>query len=552
MSARRSHGPGGPLVRWDSDAGVSREDQVFLNERLAFFGALIAIISTAFLVVSVSLGFFFAPVDVVLAKLWSLETVFQMAAALVSGTQWLLCRKGRRSLPTLATIDAVGLWLVMALYVLMMVLSRGRKLQFIEMLVLTLITLTIVVARAVIVPASMRRTAAISTVACLPAIAASLAATGGIEPGGQVMTAEGGLYVATWSVVAVVLASASSRTIYGLRQQVLAATQLGQYTLEEKIGEGGMGAVYRARHALLRRPTAVKLLPAERAGRVQIQRFEKEVQLTSSLTHPNTISIFDYGHAEDGTFYYAMEYLDGVTLEDLVEVDGAQPPARVAHILAQAAGALAEAHEVGLIHRDVKPANIMLCARGGVTDHVKVLDFGLVKDVDGTAQVTGHSGNLSGANVLVGTPLYFSPEAITNAPDVDARSDLYALGCVAYFLLTGGPPFMGKSLIEICSKHLHSAPEPPSKRAPHPLPSDLEELVLSCLAKSPADRPVSADTLRRHLESLDLGGWTEDDGRTWWRRRAPEVKAKLSSRAPRAAPHSSPAATVAVDLTRRA
>lgn len=187
------------------------------------------------------------------------------------------------------------------------------------------------------------------------------------------------IYVAAWSAVAVSIATLTSRVIYGLAQRARVATELGQYTLEEKIGEGGMGVVYRARHALLRRPTALKVLPRELAGERSIQRFEREVQLTSALSHPNTIAIYDYGRSPDGVFYYVMEYLDGITLEELVTHDGPQPTGRVVHLLKQVCGALQEAHEVKLIHRDVKPANIVLCVRGGVADYIKVLDFGLVK-----------------------------------------------------------------------------------------------------------------------------------------------------------------------------
>jgi hypothetical protein len=541
MAARGSQRSPSPLIEWARDAGVSREEQIFLNERIAFFAALIAVISICFLIISTVANLIFASTEVVVANLVSLESVFQLCAVAVSGLQWLLCRKGRRTLPELATIDSLGIWLVMSFYGAMILFGQDGVLAVHELMAFMLITLTIVFARGVIVPASTMRTAAISAIACIPVVVVSVIARGGQGPDGQPMTIEAGLYIGTWSCVAVILASASARTIYGLRAQVRAATQLGQYTLEEKIGEGGMGAVYRARHALLRRPTAVKLLPAHRAGEVQVQRFEKEVQLTSALTHPNTINIYDYGHAEDGTFYYAMEYLDGFTLEDLVAAEGPIPAERVAHIIAQAAGALTEAHHVGLIHRDVKPANIMLCARGGLFDHVKVLDFGLVKELDDPA-----THQLSGTNVLVGTPLYLSPEAITDGDRVDARSDLYGLGAVAYFLLTGTPPFDGKGLVEICSKHLHAAPERPSQRLGEAIPPPFEALVLACLAKSPDDRPASARELVRRIEACRLQPWGDQQAQTWWSERAPQIARGKR----RAKPESG--VTVAVDLTRRA
>jgi len=207
-------------------------------------------------------------------------------------------------------------------------------------------------------------------------------------------------------------------------------TRLGQYEIVSMLGEGGMGAVYRAEHALLKRPAALKLLLPERTGPENLARFEREVRLTAQLTHPNTVAVYDYGHTPDGQFYYAMEYLDGLTLEALVKRYGPQPPARVIYILAQAAGALAEAHALGLIHRDVKPANILFCDRGGVPDVVKLVDFGLAKSVS-----TEASPALTQAGTLAGTPLYLSPEAISDAARVDHRADLYALGGVGYYEL---------------------------------------------------------------------------------------------------------------------
>jgi serine/threonine-protein kinase len=309
--------------------------------------------------------------------------------------------------------------------------------------------------------------------------------------------------------------------IYGLRREVRRARQLGQYTLEGKIGEGGMGAVYRARHALLRRPTAIKLIRASDASESLRARFEREVQLTSSLTHPNTIAIYDYGHTPDGVFYYAMEFLlPGLSLQTLVDGDGPQPEARVIQILRQVCGALGEAHGIGLIHRDIKPANIMLCERGGVYDVVKVLDFGLVKEVGESSDQT-----LTGVNTITGTPLYMTPEAIESPELVDARSDLYAVGAVAYFLLTGKPVFEGRSTVEVLAHHLHDSPVAPSERLGRAIEPALERLILSCLSKDRADRPADAAAL---LAALDAGPaahvppWTPQDARAWWETRAGE------------------------------
>jgi hypothetical protein len=304
-----------------------------------------------------------------------------------------------------------------------------------------------------------------------------------------------------------------SRTIYGLVTQVSRVTRLGQYTLIEKIGEGGMGEVYRAQHAMLRRPTAVKLMSPSHASPETLRRFEREVQLTSRLAHPNTIAIYDYGRTLDGVFYYAMEYLDGLSLERLVHEHGPQPAGRVVQIVAQVAEALGEAHALGLIHRDIKPANIMLCDRGGIPDLVKVLDFGLVKDLEGASPETLQ---LTGTTSLTGTPLYMSPEAITHR-DLDGRADLYALGAVAYFLLTGTPPFVARTVFEICAHHLYTQPESPSQRLGAPLPATVEALVLRCLAKDPAARPAGARELHDALTACRAeAGWSREEARAFW------------------------------------
>lgn len=273
-----------------------------------------------------------------------------------------------------------------------------------------------------------------------------------------------------------------------------------------------MGAVYRAQHALLRRPTAVKLLLPGRVGPESIARFEREVQITAELTHPNTVAIYDYGHTPDGVFYYAMEFLDGVSLQELVERFGPQPSSRVAHVLLQAAGALAEAHALGLIHRDVKPANILLCERGGVPDVVKLLDFGLVKSIG-----PSEGPELTQANSITGTPQFLAPESIGDPTAVDHRVDIYGLGCVAYFLLTGRPPFEGKTVVEVCSHHLHSIPKPPSERLGAPVDAELEALVLACLAKKPEDRPRDAHALYATLSAIaQRMPWSLAEARAFW------------------------------------
>ena len=301
-----------------------------------------------------------------------------------------------------------------------------------------------------------------------------------------------------------------------LRQAAIEARRLGQYTLEQKLGAGGMGTVYKARHAMLRRPTAVKLLDVDKMSEMAIARFEREVQLTSGLTHPNTVAIYDYGRTPEGIFYYAMEYLEGMNLEDLVQRNGPLPEARAVYVLRQVCGALGEAHAHDIVHRDIKPANIFLTARGGLHDFVKVLDFGLVKTLDG-----GESAGLTSAQGVTGTPLYISPEAVYHPDQVDVRTDVYAVGAVGYYLLTGTPVFTAESVVEICMKHVKAAPDAPSARLGRPISFDLENLLLRCLAKAPDDRPANAGEAVAALEACAVEGtWTADDATTWWANRA--------------------------------
>lgn len=314
-----------------------------------------------------------------------------------------------------------------------------------------------------------------------------------------------------------------------LQKATLAARQLGQYTLEDKLGAGGMGTVYRARHAMLRRPTAVKLLDVDKMSDAAVTRFEREVQMTGTLTHPNTVAIYDYGRTPDGIFYYAMEYLDGINLDDLVSRHGPLPDSRLLHILRQVCGSLAEAHSLGLVHRDIKPANIFLTRRGGLSDFVKVLDFGLVKALDG-----GEAANVTSDNAVTGTPLYLSPEAVREPDRVDARSDVYAIGAVGYYLATGTPVFTGATVMEICMKHVQETPESPSARTGRSIDSRLESILLRCLSKSPLERPSDAGQLLRELEScVEIGSWTSEDAAEWWagRGRVSDLAGKLAETA---------------------
>ena len=397
-----------------------------------------------------------------------------------------------------------------------------------------------VLTRAIVLPSSGWRTVIASTATFVPVLTAALVLSIRND-----VIAPGPVFFGAATVlagVAALLAAIGSRTIYGLRRDVSAAMQLGQYTLDRKIGEGGMGVVYRAHHVLLRRPTAVKLLLPDRVGSAEnLERFEREVQHMSQLTHPNTVAVFDYGRSADGILYYAMEYLGGgIDLQKLVKNHGPQPGGRVIHILAQVCGALQETHDQGKIHRDVKPANIILCERGGMPDFAKVIDFGLVKEF--TAD-TGAS-----TQVILGTPDYLAPEALTEPGSVGPPVDLYALGAVGYFLLTGKRVFEGKTAVDVCIQHATAQPRPPSQVAAIHVEPALEAIVMRCLAKRPADRFESATALADALHALPpMKDWADADARRWWR----ELRAAEAATAA-VADHATPTRTITVDLDDRA
>jgi serine/threonine-protein kinase len=297
-------------------------------------------------------------------------------------------------------------------------------------------------------------------------------------------------------VVAVAAALWSSVLLARLRGELGGQRRLGAYVLERRIGEGGIANVYLARHALLKRPCAVKLLKPARSSDEMIARFEREVQLASSISHPNVVEIYDYGHA-DGAFYFAMEYLDGINLAQLVERDGAVAVARTLHILRQVCAGLAAAHAAGLVHRDIKPENIMLCRRAGDDDTVKILDFGLVKST-----TKEHSRNLTRSLRILGTPLYMAPERLRDPADADARSDIYAVGAVAYYMLTGKKMFESPDDLGLSSRILNEEPQRVSQVATQPIPIELDLLIQSCLEKKREDRPQRVTDLLEALDAL--------------------------------------------------
>lgn len=315
-----------------------------------------------------------------------------------------------------------------------------------------------------------------------------------------------------------------SRDLYRMEVDIDRARDMGSYSLEKLLGRGGMGEVWMARHRRLCSGAAVKLIRQEvlvqktgREAHILRRRFEQEARATARLRSPHTVALHDFGISEDGSFYYAMELLEGLDLEELIERFGPQPPARVVAILQQICDSLAEAHGQGLIHRDIKPSNIFLARLGIDCDFVKVLDFGLVK----TESVGATRLTLDGTTA--GTPAYMAPELATGAT-FDARVDLYSVGCIAYFLLSGVPVFEESSPVAVALAHVQKEPVPPSQRSEFSLPPGLEGVILRCLAKNPADRPQSAVELLRQLRELSLGEpWTQDSAQRWWRAHIPEV-----------------------------
>ena len=314
--------------------------------------------------------------------------------------------------------------------------------------------------------------------------------------------------------LAVLVAVFGTYIIHSIRHEAFTAKQLGQYVLKTKLGAGGMGEVYQAEHQLLKRPCAIKLIkPDKVAEPAVLTRFEREVQATAKLTHWNSIEIYDYGRSDDGTFYYAMELLPGLSLDDLIKFHGPVPPARAVHFLRQTCKALREAHAKDLIHRDIKPANIFAAERGGVYDVVKLLDFGLVREQSGEAE----DMQLTQVGTFSGSPLFMCPEQKKSYHNLDARSDIYSLGAVAYFLVTGRPPFVGDNIFDIIAAHARDPVTPASELNPA-VPQDLELVINRCLAKLPANRYQDVDTLEKALAACDCADkWTEDHAAAWWR-----------------------------------
>jgi eukaryotic-like serine/threonine-protein kinase len=313
---------------------------------------------------------------------------------------------------------------------------------------------------------------------------------------------------------AAVIATWGTHIISTIRKKAFRAEQLGKYRLVRRLSAGGMGEVYEAEHQMLKRPCAIKLIKLDQQIDAAAQaRFEREVIATSQLTHWNTVEIFDYGHTNDGTFYYVMELLDGMSFEELVAEAGPLPAARVAYLLDQTCAGLSEAHRKGIVHRDIKPANLFASERGGVYDVVKILDFGLVKVSDANSLAS------AGDETACGSPHFMAPEQAMRYDAVDGRADVYSLGATAFFMLIGRPPFEGRSVGELVRAHQSARVTPPSQYVD--VPVDIESLILKCLAKDPSDRFRNVDDLRDALrKSSSFAQWNENKSRDWWQSRS--------------------------------
>lgn len=442
-----------------------------------------------------------------------------LGAAFVALALGVWLRRGARTARVLDVVDIISTLVICAGWALTIFYDHEASARNSQLIALLATSYTLAT-RAALLPSTPARSALLAVGATLPVLPVAYVTQSVHGHGGDAV-----VFASIWGLVGIACTTSISYVIYGLRLQVQQAMQLGQYRLEEKIGEGAMGVVYRASHAMLRRPCAIKVLSGTTTNAAN--RFEREVQLTATLTHPNTVVVFDYGRTPDGSFYYAMEYINGKTLEDLVYELGPQSPARVVHILLQMCGALEEAHAHGLVHRDIKPSNVMLTERGRVLDTVKVLDFGLVRETEQLDK------GVSSVDAILGTPHFMAPEAILEPTTVDARTDLYAVGATAYFMLTGAHVFSGASLVEICTQHIHEVPVPPSERQAG-VPAALDAVILECLAKKPADRPADAAALAALLRAAKVDEWTRDDAHASWaepatKRDAPRPKARKAT-----------------------
>jgi eukaryotic-like serine/threonine-protein kinase len=506
----------------DSSSGLG-----FVRDRLALLSKTLFLVSFAFylfLLASMVLVGGAPFVAVVRGPI----ALGHLLASLTMALLWQVASRTKPTLRSLGALDVFSFVLAGAFLSLMTIHEEGQILQ-------TLLALTVtVMLRAILLPSRPGRTLLLSALVFAPTVVVCIAGhhpttfLPGFSPAYQKLQMS--LNTVLWSILGTTLATIASRTLYGLRQQVAEASELGQYRLEERIGGGGMGEVWRARHRLLIRPAAIKLIRQRALGTLAgdpellVRRFEREARATAALTSPHTVQLYDFGIAEDGRLYYVMELLDGLDLDTLVRQHGPLPPERVVHLLRQACSALADAHANGLVHRDIKPANVVVSRAGTTFDFVKVLDFGLVK-LDSPHRSDKNAIQLSTEDSWSGTPGYMAPEVVLGNAETDHRVDLYALGCVAYWLLTGKLVFEGDNAMQVMMQHVQAEPKRPTLRTEQPIPPALEALVMDCLGKDPASRPASAEAVSERLAAVPLASpWTAERAEQWWATHRPRPR----------------------------
>jgi serine/threonine-protein kinase len=495
----------------------------FVQQRIALFGKLVALLSGGFFVVGfvINTVIFQAPVANFLS---SPSTIAHALGTFFIAALWAVAHHGCIRPRTLEIFDLVFPLLTCTAYAALLVpgqIDSGEA----PLLAIALTTL----ARAIMVPSKPGRTARITSLAFLPLILlcvwwAQTLPVPSFAPSALAYRAVVLLNPILWSICVIVTATLTSRIIYGLRKTMREANQIGPYTLEEKLGAGGMGEVWRARHRMLVRNAAVKLIRPEPllaggSADVLFRRFEREARATAALRSPHTVQLFDFGQAEDGTLYYVMEMLIGMDLENLVSRFGPVPAERAIHILRQVCHSLEEAHKNGLTHRDVKPANIFVSRVGTELDFAKVLDFGLVRLRHDRPD--GNGVKLTADGTASGTPAYMAPEIVTGE-DYDHRVDIYALGCVAYWLVTGTLVFEAQNPMKMMVEHARTTPQRPQARTELPIPPALEDLIMQCLEKDRAKRPASAGELAKRLAAIQTPSqWTAERAEKWWQTHMP-------------------------------
>ena len=496
----------------------------FVQERLALLGKTVFLLSFGFFVVIN--GVLIAGGVPILPLLMMRTNVWHFLSSSLMAVLWAITRARSWSMRTLGILDGASV-LLPGIGLAMMAAQPDEKQLMAGMFALAVTMM----ARAVLIPSRAIRTFWLCATASVPLLAVSFifhqpAPMPGLSPG--LLKAIISVNAFLWLTLATSLSTVMSRTIYGLRQQVKEAADIGQYTLEEKIGSGGMGEVWRARHRMLIRPAAVKLVTAQQLGstserdsQLRLRRFEREARATAGLKSPHTVQLYDFGVTDDGTLYYVMELLHGMDLDTLVDRFGAVPAERAIHILMQVCASLDDAHQNGLVHRDIKPANIVVCRVGTDWDFVKVLDFGLVKL--GSDRQSDESLRLTAEGNLSGTPAFIAPEVVLGTQPTDHRVDIYSLGCVAYWLVTGKLVFEGPGTVKVMADHVHTPPIPPSSRSELPIPPDLDALILECLEKDPDKRPRSASVLQSRLQAIPIpSSWTTERAEHWWSLHAPQ------------------------------